>query len=154
MRIRKTQIEDIERVLQIYQYAREQMKVNGNPNQWGDNRPSRETIENDIIQRNSYVMEEDGKVHGVFVFIVGEEPTYQMIEQGGWLNDMPYGTIHRIASDGSVPGMLGECLNYCENIISNIRIDTHRDNKIMQHLIEKHGFQKCGIIYVEDKRLA
>jgi RimJ/RimL family protein N-acetyltransferase len=34
--------------------------------------------------------------------------------------------------------------------IPNIRIDTHRDNAIMQHLLEKNGFVKCGIIYVED----
>lgn len=29
-------------------------------------------------------------------------------------------------------------------------IDTHKDNKITRHLIEKNGFAKCGIIYVAD----
>ena len=35
-------------------------------------------------------------------------------------------------------------------------IDTHRDNKIMQHNILKHGFTYCGIIYLlsGDERLA
>ena len=39
---------------------------------------------------------------------------------------------------------------------TNIRIDTHHDNKIMQHNILKHGFTYCGIIYLlsGDKRLA
>jgi len=39
---------------------------------------------------------------------------------------------------------------------TNIRIDTHRDNKIMQHNILKHGFTYCGIIYLlsGDERLA
>ena len=39
---------------------------------------------------------------------------------------------------------------------NNIRIDTHRDNKIMQHNIEKHCFTYCGIIYLAngDERLA
>ena len=29
-------------------------------------------------------------------------------------------------------------------------IDTHEDNHIMQHLITKNGFQKCGIISAHD----
>lgn len=37
-----------------------------------------------------------------------------------------------------------------------LRIDTHRDNHIMQHNILKHGFTYCGIIYLlsGDERLA
>ena len=31
---------------------------------------------------------------------------------------------------------------------SNIRIDTHLDNRIMQHVIKKYGFTYCGIIYL------
>ena len=34
-------------------------------------------------------------------------------------------------------------------IYENIRIDTHRDNKIMQHNILKQGFTYCGIIYLQ-----
>ena len=39
---------------------------------------------------------------------------------------------------------------------SAIRIDTHRDNKIMQHNLLKYGFTYCGIIYLAngDERLA
>lgn len=38
----------------------------------------------------------------------------------------------------------------------NIRIDTHRNNRIMQHCIDRYGFSYCGIIYLEsgDERLA
>ena len=32
----------------------------------------------------------------------------------------------------------------------NIRVDTHRDNKVMQHILTKQGFQRCGIIYVKN----
>jgi len=44
----------------------------------------------------------------------------------------------------------------CQRRYNNIRIDTHRDNAIMQHNIEKHGFTYCGIIYLAngDERLA
>lgn len=149
MQIRKSEFEDLDTILEIYEYARKQMKENGNPTQWGDNRPSEETIEKDIQNGVSYCVEEDTNLVGVFAFIIGEEPTYSKIE-GAWLNNETYGTIHRVASNGKKKGILQECLRFCENKISNIRIDTHHDNKIMQHLLEKNNYQKCGTIYVED----
>ena len=42
------------------------------------------------------------------------------------------------------------CVELCETKISNLRVDTHHENKIKQHQIEKSGFEKCGIIYIED----
>ena len=41
-------------------------------------------------------------------------------------------------------------LAFCKGIISHIRIDTHQDNKVMQHVVEKHGFRRRGIIYIAD----
>lgn len=149
MIIRKNTLEDLDIVMNIYEYARSQMKKNGNPTQWGDNRPSRDTIVEDIENGNSYVIECDNSICGVFTFIIGEDDTYKHIE-GEWLNNDLYGTIHRIASNGKVGGILEECINYCQHKISNIRVDTHENNKIMRHLLEKKGFTKCGIIYVSD----
>jgi ABC-type sugar transport system substrate-binding protein len=62
--------------MSIYAYARIQMKQNGNPNQWGDSRPTVETIRTDI--------------------------------------------------------------------------DRHKDNAIMQHILESHHFTICGTIYADD----
>ena len=47
-------------------------------------------------------------------------------------------------------------MDYCFSHDPNIRIDTHRDNRIMKHNIMKHGFTYCGIIYLTsgDERLA
>jgi RimJ/RimL family protein N-acetyltransferase len=47
-------------------------------------------------------------------------------------------------------------MDFCFAHDSNIRIDTHRDNQIMQHVILKQGFTYCGIIYLlsGDERLA
>ena len=83
-------------------------------------------------------------------FHIGDDSTYQVIDNGHWLSDEPYGTIHRIAGDGTIHGVLEIAVNYCKKQISHLRIDTHHDNKIMQHVIEKNGFKKCGIIYVKD----
>ena len=57
--------------------------------------------------------------------------------------------FHRLAGDGQVHGLFQCVLNYCKNISQNIRADTHADNQIMQKLMEKNGFMKCGIIYVK-----
>lgn len=150
MTIRLTESSDFESIMNIYSHAREQMRLSGNPKQWGENRPFPETILEDIRQKQSYVIIRQNRICGVFAFIIGIEPTYQVIENGAWLNDEPYGTIHRIAGNGQYSGILAETLAFCKKKINSIRIDTHDDNKIMQHLLEKYEFQKCGYIYVDD----
>lgn len=150
MIIRPADNNDLESILKIYAHAREQMRLMGNPTQWGNDRPSLEIIREDIHQKQAYVLVEQDLICGVFVFFTGTEPTYQHIENGAWLNDEPYGTVHRIAGNGQVRGILAEALSFCEQQADNIRIDTHDDNKIMRHLLAKYGYQKCGYIYVED----
>ena len=146
--IRPTQSSDSADVMHIYEYARAQMKINGNPNQWRDTYPPEALITNDIKNKNSYVIEKDGVICGVFAFIIGDDPTYQRIE-GQWKNNAPYGAIHRVASSGTMRGVFPACVKFCEEKISNLRVDTHHDNKIMQHQIEKCGFEKCCIIYIK-----
>ena len=126
------------------------MRQSGNPNQWGTDKPKKEWLEQDIEKGNLYVGENDGEIHFVFAFILGADPTYSYIEDGNWLSDEPYGTIHRIASDGTVSGVVKMAVEYGKSIIPNIRIDTHEDNKTMQHVVKKLGFERCGIIYIED----
>lgn len=150
MTIRTTKPDDLEQILQIYAYARAHMRQNGNPSQWGDSRPSVALLQEDIQKGQSHVMEKDGQICAVFTFIPGEDPTYRTIEEGRWLDDAPYGTIHRIAANGTAKGVFRQCLAYCMSQIPNIRIDTHKDNAVMRHLLEKNGFVPCGIIYVED----
>lgn len=151
MTIRKTIHEDMEHILAIYAYAREQMRLSGNPNQWGDYYPSAEIVQRDIENGSSYVVtDEKNEICAVFVFVIGEDPTYQKIENGHWLNDDAYGTLHRLAGSGKQKGILRLCLAYCESKMPNVRVDTHEDNRIMQHLLESCGYQRCGTIYVAD----
>ncbi len=148
-------VSDMDRIKEIFSYARRQMAENGNPSQWGDYRPRMELVEKDIAENNSYVIEKDGKVVGTFAWLMGIEPTYLRID-GSWLDDAPYGTIHRIASSGEEKGIFAAALGFAESFGIDVRIDTHADNKAMLHLIEKHGFKRCGIIVVDDgtKRIA
>ena len=140
--------DDFSSIMAIYASARSFMQETGNPNQWGNYFPPEDLIHDRIRDQELYVFEENRTLHGVFAFILGEDPTYRCIENGAWLSDLPYGTIHQVASDGTVHGFVSQIIAFCSETISHLRIDTHEDNKIMQHLVEKNGFQKCGIIYV------
>ena len=151
MTIRPTTYADIEALMAIFAHARAQMIADGNPTQWVDGYPSREQIESDIQRGVSYVVEHNGQPCATFVFIIGEDPTYAYIEDGNWLDDtLPYGTIHRIASNGEQRGIFPFVLNWCSAQCSNIRIDTHQDNTRMIRLIEQALFTRCGIIYTRD----
>ena len=73
------------------------------------------------------------------------------IEDGQWLDDtLPYGTVHRLASAGKHKGVASAVLDWSMEHCQSLRADTHADNKIMQHLLEKNGFTRCGIIHVAD----
>ena len=148
--IRLARVEDLNAILAVYEAARRYMRENGNPTQWGESYPERSMLEEDIRRRQLYVDEQEGAIHGAFAFILGEDPTYAYIEDGAWLNDAPYGTIHRVAGDGAVKGTFDRCLAFCKGRSQELRIDTHRDNLTMQHLIERSGFARCGIVYMED----
>ena len=151
MQIRKAVEGDLPSILKIYEIAREYMRQSGNPDQWGTEKPPKALLADDIRKGELFVGEDaDGKLRFVFAFILGEDPTYSYIENGAWLSDAPYGTIHRIASDGTHRGAVKTAVAFAQETISNIRMDTHEKNKTMQHVLEKLGFQKCGIIYIAD----
>ena len=88
--------------------------------------------------------------HAFFAFILGNDPSYAVID-GAWLNDRPYGTIHRLASDGTVMGVFSQCMACCKTICPDIRADTHERNATMRHLLEKHGFVYCGVVNLDKK---
>ena len=147
--IRNAHMNDLPRLEEIYAYARSFMAKTGNPNQWGTKNPPTAQLEVDIRRQELYILEDETGIHGVFYYALGEDPTYQTIYEGSWGSCTPYGTIHRIASDGS-GGIFPAALNFCKGISDHIRIDTHHDNKVMQHVLQKHGFTRRGIIYIAD----
>lgn len=149
--IRKGTAGDIEEIMRCYATARAYMRSQGNYNQWINGYPSRSLIEEDIASGVCYVGEnESGRVCMVFACIIGADPTYTFIEDGHWLNDYPYATIHRLASDGSQSGVFNACVKFCFTLSDNIRLDTHADNIKMQKAAAGLGFVRCGIIYCTD----
>ena len=178
--IRPAKEEDLPAILDILDAARGIMRASGNPLQWADGYPSAAAIRSDIAKGGGMLMtasvgEQAGgcgkqaggcgkqvggcgeRPVGYFAFLPSPEPTYARIDGGTWLDDrLPYHVIHRIASYPEVHGVFDTMLRWAGEREGNLRIDTHRDNRIMQHLLGKHGFQFCGIIYLAsgDERLA
>lgn len=156
MTIRKATIEDISRILNLRDYARSIMRKDGNYGQWPEGYPTEETFLQDIRLGHSYVIVKSEEIIATFAFIPGPDPTYSIIYNGEWLNEQPYYVVHRIASTPESHGVMDALLQFCFSQCTNLRIDTHRDNHIMRHILQKHGFAYCGIIHIAtgDERLA
>ena len=176
MNIRLATYEDLDALMDIFDGAKQIMRASGNLQQWNDGYPSREVVMRDIEAGHCYVMCEicdAGQVGdaehiiGTMALIPGPDPTYSYIE-GEWPGDEPYYVIHRIATAapgrnvartmfdwafehiGMTTGSLPSSACQSCGGFSTIRIDTHRDNCIMKHILTKYGFKMCGVIYLAD----
>ena len=156
MIIRKTTEKDISVIEEIYAEAKKFMCENGNATQWNSDYPNATSARLDMLDGIGYVCEDGGEVVAVFAFAVANEPTYDNIYNGAWLNDGQYAFIHRIAVKKHGQGIVDFCFAECFKKHQNLKIDTHRDNIPMQKVLSRCGFEYCGIICLEngDERLA
>ena len=155
--IRPAAVQDIPEIMTVLEAAKGIMRRSGNLDQWKDGYPSEAVIRSDIAGECGFVVEDDGRIVAYFAFIPSPEPTYSLIEGVEWLDDtLPYYVIHRIGSIPESHGIFRSIMDWCIAVSRNLRIDTHRDNRIMQHCILSYGFRYCGIIYLlnGDERLA
>ncbi len=155
--IRKAISSEVADIMRVIEAAKGIMRSSGNMHQWVDGYPSESVILSDIEREVGYVVVDGANIVGYFAFIPSPDPTYAKIYQGEWTDDiLPYHVIHRIASYPDVHNIFRDIIYFCYAIDTNLRVDTHRDNTIMQHNLLKHGFTYCGIIYLlsGDERLA
>lgn len=120
--------------------------------QWHPEYPTHATIEDDIKAGIGYVFEEENEICGYCCIIIGDEPAYRVID-GEWKTDRPYAVVHRMAflQGARGKGLSGKAVtcikNFCaENGIEAIRVDTQDENKVMQHILLREGFEYCGLI--------
>ena len=146
--IRKATYEDIPALMEIFKNARGIMRSSGNMNQWNDSYPSEEIIRRDIGNGHCIVLDTEGRILATMAFIPGPDPTYAEIHDGEWADDSPYHVIHRIAVHEPGHGAAKRLLDWGFTLASSIRIDTHKDNVIMHHILTRYGFAHCGTIYL------
>lgn len=156
MKLRKAKAEDIPAVLSIYEDAKASLRERG-IDQWQNGYPNEASLRQDIEQDISYILEKDGQVIATACLAFGIEPTYCTIYEGKWLGEGDYGFLHRIAVSSQCKGQGAAGLFFQElkhqaeqNGVTVLRVDTHRDNLSMQRALEKNGFSRRGIIYLED----
>ncbi len=145
--IRKATYDDIAALMEIFRNARSIMRESGNMNQWNDSYPSEEIVRKDIGNGHCMVLCEDsGEILATMAFIPGPDPTYSVIYDGKWPDDSPYHVIHRIAVSEPGHNAGQRLLDWAFTQTACIRIDTHKDNVIMHHILRKYGFRHCGVI--------
>lgn len=146
MKIRQATPNDLDAIFDIYARARAFMQENSNPNQWGDSYPPKELILSDLSSGALHVLEaSDGALAGVFACFFDGDSLYDDID-GEWLNSAPYVAVHRVASSGAHKGVFSHIVNFCKGFSNNVKIDTHTENTVMQHVLLKHGFVHCGTV--------
>lgn len=149
MLVRNAHIGDVGAIMAVLGAAKGIMRASGNVSQWVDGYPSEAVITDDIRSGYGFVVTDGARIVGYFAFIPSPEPTYAQIFQGSWLDDtLPYHVVHRIGSYPEVHGVFRTIMDWCFSQDGNIRVDTHRDNHIMQHVLLQYGFRYCGIIYL------
>lgn len=153
MILRKTKLDDIDKVMEIINQAKQYFK-NNNIGQWQEGYPNEESIKEDIMNEEAYVLEDNGKILGTCMVTIQGEPTYHTID-GKWLFNEDYVCVHRIAVDEQYKGaglasiILDQAIAMYPNFHS-VRMDTHEDNLSMQRFLTKYGFVFCGIITLQN----
>lgn len=161
MQWKQAQLCDLEEILEIIEDAKHFHRKN-NINQWVGERPSSEDLQNDILHDRFFILQDcdNHRIIACAALIIGEDPTYQSIYEGHWNtcpNGEPYATIHRFAVAKEYTGkgcskvFMEKIFHYLKQLrVCNVRIDTHKDNLLMQKLIAQSGFSYCGIIHIAD----
>lgn len=157
--LRQATNQDLPEIRKIITDAKAFLKKQG-IDQWQDGYPTDEDLETDVKFGITYVLIIDGKIAATAALHQGLDVSYLQIHDGEWLNGVHgrYTAIHRIAmsadfrgqhlSEKMITGLItiSSVLGY-----KDVRIDTHPDNKGMQHVITTNGFTKRGTIYMEEK---
>ena len=148
--VRAATVQDLPRVMAIYDTARRYMRANGNTVQWVNGYPSEALLRQDIRDGTCCT---SWRTRAACMPCLrsssGDDPTYGRIE-GAWRDESPYGTIHRLGSDGTHRGVFAETAAWAARQCPHLRADTHAANLTMRHCMEQAGFVYCGVIYVAD----
>ena len=149
---------DREKIEKIYEDGSLKLKSLG-INQWqGNEKPNLNNFsnlnENDII----YVLE-DKEIIVSTLIIYDKDEDYENNLVGTWNSPKPYVALHRIAtlSGARKKGYGRKIIEFAENYarennFKSVRIDTHRENKSMQNLLNSMEYNYVGIVYLGGKR--
>ena len=149
--------EDIPRILEIVQDARESL-ARHHVDQWQGNYPDTARFEEDIRLNQCFVLAHAGETIAFFVLSTAPQENYDAITDGKWSADLPYCVLHRAAVAKEYRGSgASQALIRCVEEqaraygLKCIRVDTHRKNKAMQTLLRDSGFRYRGNVLVDSE---
>jgi len=157
--VRQAEFKDLESIMDIVKDAKDLHEQNGT-NQWPKDKPYPSYMDflQDLNAKTLFVYDYGEEVIGVAAIINADDPNYGIIYDGEWV--VPNGnylTIHRMATKkeyyhkGVARTLISFAISYAkQNSLDSIRVDTHKDNKEMNDLLQKSGFTKCGTIYLDN----
>ena len=165
MEIRKAKDADFGAMQALFDEARGTIATLG-INQWQNGEPAPEVVREDIALGQSYVITDGDALCATFALMNESEPLYDNIYNGEWKtgnDNRNYQAIHRVAVAVFMrgKGTSTQIINYAAEVARSrgrvsLRIDTHEGNAVMRRMLEKHGFELCGVIYLKngDPRVA
>lgn len=149
---RQATLSDLDDIWQIILFAKESRRLNGS-NQWQDGYPKKETILDDIEKECGFVVLSSNKIVGYWAIIFDKEPAYEALKKG-WLSDLPYVVVHRMAVAQEAKGKkIGEKMlqiteeKAIQKKVFSLRVDTNFDNQPMLHILKKLGYTYCGEVF-------
>lgn len=156
LKLRQATMADFDQIMAILKDGANQLAEHG-VEQWQGEYPSPNQIKEDIENGWAYLaISKDKETVGAISIVPSPDHSYDELD-GEWLTDTEkYLVIHRVAIHSNHAGkgyatkLLTEVINYIKQNrqdIDSIRIDTHEDNKAMQHLIDKMGFTRVGTLH-------
>lgn len=155
MYLRRAEMKDLPQIESIIQDGKTHLAAQ-NIDQWQGGYPNTNVLVDDIQNGHTVVLVEGYEVLGTAAVIPAPDESYEEID-GEWLtHDNTYIAIHRVAVSANHrgQGLSGKLFAAifaeieANSSIKGIRIDTHPDNKGMQHVIKKAGFSETGTVEV------
>lgn len=152
----KASLEDIPRIMEIVDYARQTLREHG-VDQWQGDYPSEKQLRQDAEGGELYVVRHGFEIAAFFFLTDKPEPSYEDITDGKWTPDVPYCVLHRSAVAREYRGStVAEYMLRCVEDITRqlggraVRVDTHKKNKSMQNLLRNNGFRYRGNVLANE----
>lgn len=164
--IRKATAKDLPEILEIISQGQAFLKIQGLSQWQGNSAIKVGAIEKDIDDGAGYVFCYGEKIGGYTSLVHGIDPVYTAITEGQWEADgaHPYVSVHRVSLASSIRGkglgkiFLAMMVDKAKELsYTDIRIDTHPENVIMQKVIASVGFIYRGVVefpFFDGKRKA
>ena len=139
----------------FWYYTKLYFKKQGS-SQWQSGYPNSETIYNDFLKKQGYVLVNNNEIIGYAALVLEDDPNYKVID-GAWLSNKEYGVMHRCCirnsckGNGYIHDFFEELEKLCKKTNkASMRIDTHELNKSMIRAIQKENYTYTGIVIVGD----